>query len=149
MLDLDAPIEPGRGLGGVPIGCDVATILTAHAPLRVIRIGEGGRVVADTEPEVVTIHSFGAVRTWSVAGVVQQVGAFEGYRGRTAPGIGFGSTIAEIEAAYGVAVAKDGEMLAVPGVAGLGIETTEWTTGDAPDPAATIVQMFVHDPTAG
>jgi hypothetical protein len=149
MLDLDAPIEPGRGAGGVPIGCALAEIVAACAPLRVIRIGEGGRVVAESEAEVVTIHSFGAARTWSVAGRVQQVGVFAGYRGRTARGIGVGSTIADVEAAYAVTVVKDGELLAVPGVPGLAIETTEWGPDDAPDPAAVIVQMCVYVPDAG
>ena len=140
MLDPDAPIEPGRGLGGIPIGCAVSEILATAEPQRVIELpgdkdGEGG----------VTIHSFGAIRTWSVDGRVEQVGAFEGYRGRSAAGIGIGSSISEIREAYGDIHAMEGEaVIDLPSTPGIGIETTEWTTGTDPDPAAQAVQIFVH-----
>ncbi len=139
MLDPDALIEPGRGLGGIALGCQVADILAVAEALRVVEIpGEG-------EEEGVTIHSFGSIRTWSVAGRVEQVGAFEGYRGRTASGIGIGSTIEEIRAAHGdVALLGAENMIVVPAVPGAGIETTEWAAPDQPDPTARVVQLFVH-----
>jgi hypothetical protein len=144
MLELDAPIEPGRGLGGIAIGCAVDDILAHAKPLRVVELPGD-----DEDPQGVTIHSFGAIRTWSVAGIVVQVGAFEGYAGRTATGIGVGSTVAEIEAAHEDVVPHDAEGIVVlPDTPGVGIETTEWSTKDEPDPAATIVQIFVHA-TAG
>ena len=75
----------------------------------------------------------------------EQVGAFEGYRGRTPEGIGLDSTIAEIQACYGEAQPLGGEgMIQLPGLPGIGIETTEWSTGDRPDPAARTIQIFVH-----
>ena len=139
MLDPDAPIEPGRGLGGITLGSQVSDLLAVAEPLRVIEIpGEG-------DEEGVTIHSFGAIRTWSVAGRVEQVGAFEGYRGRMASGIGLGSTIDEIRAAHGdVAPLGAENMIVIPAVPGAGIETTEWAVPEAPDPAARVVQLFVH-----
>jgi hypothetical protein len=106
MLDVHAPIEPGIGLGGIPIGCPVADLLAAAEPLRVIELPDDG---SGADP--VTIHSFDAIRTWSVRGIVEQVGAFEGYAGHTADGIG--------------------------------IETTPWAKDD-PDPAAQVIQLFVH-----
>ena len=95
----------------------------------------------DEDPDGVTIHSFGAIRTWSVKGEVVQVGAFEGYSGRTAEGIGVGSIVADLgdvvpEGAPG--------FLALPGTPGIGLETTEWSTGESPDPNAKVVQIYVH-----
>jgi hypothetical protein len=140
MLDIDALIEPGHGLGGIAIGAAVADIVATAEPLRVIEIPGD-----DEDPNGVTIHSFGAIRTWSVTGVVVQVGAFEGYHGRTAAGITIGSAIAEISAACGAVAPMGGEgMITIPSVPGIGFETTEWTTVDEPDPAAHVVQIFVH-----
>jgi hypothetical protein len=136
MLDSGAPIEPGRGLGGVPIGTAVAEILAKHEPLKVFEIPGD-----EEDPDGVTIHSFGAIRTWSVKGRVMQVGAFEGYAGRTANGIGVGSTISEI----GEVVPEGAPgFIALPDTPGIGMETTEWSTGDSPDPDATVVQIYVH-----
>lgn len=140
MLDIDAPIEPGRGLGGIALGAAVADILAEHEPLRVIELP-----TADETEDAVTIHSFGAIRTWSVLGCIEQVGAFEGYLGRTASGIGIGSTIEEILEAHGAVAPMGAEgMISVPALPGVGIETTEWSTGDEPDPAARVIQIFVH-----
>ena len=56
-----------------------------------------------------------------------------------------GRTIAEIQACYGEAQPLGGEgMIQLPGLPGIGIETTEWSTGDRPDPAARTIQIFVH-----
>ena len=144
MLQLDAAIEPGRGLGGIAIGCAVDDVLAHAKPVRVIELPGD-----DEDPQGVTIHSFGAIRTWSVGGVVVPVGAFDGYAGRTAAGIGIGSTVAELAAVHEDVVAHEAEgVVVLPDTPGVGIETTEWSTEDEPDPAATIVQIFVHA-TAG
>ena len=140
MLDTNAPIEPGRGLGGIALGTPTADVLATAEPLRVIEIPGD-----DEDPDGVTIHSFGAIRTWSVHGEVVQVGAFDDYAGTTASGIGLGSTVADITAAHGDVAPMGSEgMISVPAVPGIGIETTEWTTGKAPDPAASAIQIFVH-----
>ena len=140
MLNPDAPIEPGRGLGGIPIGCAVSEILATAEPLRVIQLPG-----PDDATGGVTIHSFGAIRTWSVDGRVEQVGAFKGYRGQMAVGIGVGSTVADIRAACGAVVPTGTEgVITLSEVPGVGIETTDETTGDQPDPAAQVVQIFVH-----
>jgi hypothetical protein len=134
MLNVEAPIEPGCALGGIPVGTSLSEILATAAPLKVYELPDG-----------VTIHSFGAIRVWSVAGRVEQVGAFEGYAGRTADGIGVGSTIAEIRAACGEVEPQGASgFLVLPDTPGLGMETTEWAHEDSPDPDATVVQIFVH-----
>jgi hypothetical protein len=139
MLDLEAPIRPGIGLGGISIGSPVDAILATAEPVRVIELPDEG------DEERVTIHSFGPIRTWSVRGIVEQVGAFEGYRGRTDADLGLGSTIADIRAACGEVVVAGAEgMIALPGTPGIGIETTAWTRDDQPDPAARVIQIFVH-----
>ena len=136
MLDTQAPIEPGRGLGGIAVGTSLTEILENHTPLQVFEIPGD-----EADPDGVTIHSFGAIRTWSVKGEVVQVGAFEGYTGKTAEGVGVGSTVADL----GEVVPEGGPgFLALPGTPGIGLETTEWSTGDTPDPDATVVQIYVH-----
>lgn len=140
MLDVAAPIEPGRGLGGLAIGAAVDAILGQHRPLRVIEIPGD-----DEDPDGVTIHSFGSIRTWSVKGRIVQIGAFEGYAGTTPEGIGIGSTIAELAATCGEARPSGADgFIVLPSRPGVGIETTEWSTGGKPDPDARIVQIYVH-----
>jgi len=140
MLDVEALIEPGLGLGGIAIGTAVDEILAKAEPQQVIDLPRD-----EEDPDGVTIHSFGAIRTWSVKGEVVQVGAFEGYAGRTAGAIGVGSTIAEIRAACGEVAAHGAPgFIVLSDLPGIGIETTEWATGDTPDPDAKAVQIFVH-----
>lgn len=140
MLDVDALIEPGRALGGISLGSAVDDILAQATPERVVELpGESAG------EEGVTIHSFGAIRMWSVAGRVEQVGAFEGYRGHTTEGIGIGSTLADVAGAYGALAPLGAENMAVlPGLPGVGLETTAWGESEDPDPTARIVQLFVH-----
>ena len=139
MLDPEAAIEPGLGLGGIRIGTAVEDVLAQAEPVRVVEIP----VPEGEDP--VTIHSFGAIRTWSVHGEIVQVGAFEGYGGKTAEGIGIDSTIEAIAAAYGEVVPMGGEgMIEMPGRPGIDIETTAWEDEGVPLPSARAIQLFVH-----
>jgi len=131
MIDLDAPILPGKAAAGISIGTPVNDLL--------------GRSQSTTKLDGLK-YDLGAVKVWSENGVITQVGVSSGYRGALEGGIRIGSTIAEVEDCFGCSVEEDDcDNLVVPGSPGWCFDTEEWsgvhTVQD--NRTARIVEIFV------
>jgi hypothetical protein len=97
MIDLDAPIVPGRSAAGVAVGSAVSDLLSTVGAHSTMKLSGGER------------HDLEAVKLWTKDGVITQVGVHSGYRGILQPGIRIGSTISEVEKSFGCSVQKDEE----------------------------------------
>ena len=84
MIDLDAPIVPGKSAAGVFIG-SVVNELFARVDHSTTKLSSGER------------HDLGTVKVWAEDGVITQIGVYSGYRGVLQPGIRVGSTISDVE----------------------------------------------------
>jgi hypothetical protein len=114
--DLSAPIVPGRRAAGIEVGGEIADVLAQSQP-------------SQTEKRAnYIVHEFGAVKIWSLDGVINQIGVYDGYHGMLDDRIGVGSTIAEVEAWCGCQVVEDDEdNLVASGRPGWSFETEQWT----------------------
>src|SRR5689334_19788729 len=112
MIDLDAPIIPGKSAAGVFVGSAASELLsTVGAHLT-------------TELSAKERHDVELVKVWSKDGVIIQVGVYSGYRGMLHPGIRVGSSISEVEESFGCSVEEDEEdNLVVPTSPGWCFET--------------------------
>ncbi len=115
MIDLDAPIVPGRSAAGVVVGSAVSELLSTVGAHSTTKLSGEER------------HDLGVVKIWAKDGVIIQVGVYSGYRGILQPGIRIGSTISEVEKSFGCSVQEDEEdNLVVPTSPGWCFETEEW-----------------------
>jgi hypothetical protein len=134
MIDLDAPIVPGKSAAGISVGSTVGDLLSMVGPHSTTKLSNG------------EWHDLGSIRVWTKDGMVTQVGVYSGYRGMLQPGIGVGSTISDVEASFGCSVQEDKEdNLVVPTSPGWCFETEEWkspkTAGN--NRTARITSIFV------
>ena len=134
MIDLDAPIIPGKSAAGVFVGSPVSELLSTVGAYSTMKLSNE------------EMHDLGMVKVWTKDGTVIQVGVFPGYRGTLHPGIGIGSTISEVEESLGCSVEEDeGDNLVVPTSPGWCFETEEWKTPKnvSNNRNARIVSIFV------
>ncbi len=139
MIDLNAPIIPGKSAAGILLGSDVHYVL--------------GSSQSSVEEQRLTdklhLHDFGAVKVWSSNHVVSQIGVFFGYAGTLNSKIGIGTTIADVESMFGCQIEEDTEdNLIVPGSSGWCFETEEWSQNHIGkvDHGAHITAIFVFKP---
>ncbi len=105
--DLEAPIVPGRSLGGVEVGAAADEMLGSSRAPRI---------------------EIGPVVVWLTEGIVYQVGTRAGYRGQVlGTGIGLGSSLADVERELGRVLEDEEDNLIVEGCAGLVLETEAWS----------------------
>ena len=115
MIDLDAPIVPGKSAAGVLVGTAVSELLSTVGAHTITKLSGAER------------HDLGMVKVWVEGGVITQVGVYSGYRGMLQPDIRVGSTISEVEESFGCSVQEDEEdNLVVPTSPGWSFETEEW-----------------------
>jgi hypothetical protein len=116
MIDVEAPIVPGKSAAGISIGGLVSELVaTAPTPPRKNLSG------AET-------HDLGSVRVWADHGVITQICVYSGYRGVLEPGVRIGSTLADVEESFGCSVEEDeADNLVVPNSPGWCFETEPWT----------------------
>ena len=115
MIDIHAPIVPGKSAAGVFVGTAMSDLLSTVGAHAITKLSSGER------------HDLGVVKVWAKDGVIIQVGVCSGYRGMLQPGIRVGSTISEVEESFGCSVQEDEEdNLVVPTSPGWCFETEEW-----------------------
>lgn len=134
MIDLDAPIVPGRSAAGVIVGTAVSELLSTVGAHTIAKLSGADR------------HDLGMVMVWAEDGVITQVGVYSGYRGMLQPGIRVGSTISEVEESFGCSVQEDEEdNLVVRTSPGWCFETEEWKSPKivSSNRNARIVSIFV------
>jgi hypothetical protein len=137
MIDIDAPIVPGKSAAGVSVGSLVSELVAAVRPRSTTKRSSGER------------HDLGAIRVWAKEGVITQIAVYSGYWGIPQPGIRIGSTIADVEDSFGSSVQEDEEDdLVVPDSPGWCFETEEWGTPQtvSNNRNARIVSIFVFSP---
>jgi hypothetical protein len=109
MLDLNAPIVPGESAAGIRVGQRIEELRLE--PNAVKRLEECER------------WDFGPVRLWVRAGIVEQIGVREGYRGKVDDTVTIGATLSEIQERVGTVVEDDEDNLIVEGYPGWCFET--------------------------
>lgn len=132
MLNLAAPIVPGRSVAGFSIGQQFCTLVEKGASRITLRDG--------TER-----IDFGAVQIWIRDGVIVQIGVGYGYTGKVFEQFGIGSTLSQVESMCGPVSKDDEDNLIVAGSDGWCFETEEWTQGSKPgqNPDVRITGIYV------
>lgn len=133
-FDLDAPIVPNESAAGVRIGEDARSV-----------VERAGSKFIDDPADLVRSYNFGSVILWARAARVHQVGVLRAYRGKVQNQIGLGSTIGDVERAFGNVIEDDDDNLVVPSLPGWCFETEEWMFGDEvhQNRSARIVAIYV------
>ena len=117
--DLDAPIVPNESAAGIQIGADAREI-----------VERASLTFTFDPPDKSRSYSVGVVLLWVRAGTIHQIGVIGGYRGRIDGRIGIGSTIADVEDAFGRVLEDDEDNLVVSSLPGWCFETEPWVDGD-------------------
>ena len=131
-LDLDAPILPGLGAAGVRLLDDLDAALAGEEP--------DERTEYDFGRATVRV---GPVSLGAIDGVITGFQLGPGYRGKVAGAVGIGSTLAEVEAAFGPIATGEEHMVYVECMPGWWILAT-----DPPDGAKVSPDSICHDPEA-
>ena len=114
MLNLNDPIIPGESAAGVRLGQLVEGIIAAVQPLTTIPLPGSVKVC------------FESVNLWVKGNRVTQIGVIGNYQGKLSGTIGIGSTIRDIQNAFGPVVEDEEDNLTVPSMAGWCFETEPW-----------------------
>ena len=117
MFDLNAPIIPNISAAGIKIGQSAAKILAAATPASINQIENGQQLC------------FENVNVWTKNGLVDQIGVYAEYQGTIKGIIGIGSTMSDVQAAFGKIIEDDEDNLIIVGIPGCYFETEEWKHG--------------------
>ncbi len=89
MIDLKAPIIPGKSAAGIHIGQPIGELLILQKP-RAIK-----------KPEGFIRYEFGAVWVWTCNDLIDQIGLFQGYEGTLAEGLRIGAQMVDVKESIG------------------------------------------------
>ena len=145
MLDLDAPILPGRGAAGIRLGDRLENVLRACAGLFTeARVGNA----CLCDPWSASVYHSASVDVSHRDGRVSQITVHGGYRGRLRGAVGLGSTPAEIACAIGPWVEVDADVYGIAGLPGFAFGVEGWfVTAEHPGlRAAPIREITVFTP---
>ena len=118
LIDLRAPIEPGKTAAGLSIGDAVEKLSQAGCSTT--------RKLADG----LELFDFGPIRIWARGGVIDQIGVRGEYSGHViGTTIGIGSTIQQVRDAIGPVLEDDEDNLIVAHLDGVCFETGTWRGG--------------------
>ncbi|HST90204.1 MAG TPA: hypothetical protein VLJ14_17650 [Ktedonobacterales bacterium] len=123
MLDLDAPILPGRGAAGIHLGDRLEDVLRASAGLFTeARVGNA----CLCDPWSTSVFRSASVDLSHRDGRVSQITVHNGYRGRLHGAVGLGSTPAEIARAIGPWEEVDADVYGIACLPGLAFGVAGW-----------------------
>jgi len=130
-IDLKAPIEPGRGAGGILLGDPVDEL---PPPTARVQLHEAER------------SDYPSVSVWVRQGLVDQVGVRAGYAGKLLGSLAIGTSIQDVARELGTVTEDDEDNLIVPGSPGWCFETEAWTLSHKLEDnrASRITEIFVH-----
>ena len=115
MIDIRAPIVPGKLAAGISIGGLVKELRTTVTTQSTTKLSSGERYDLDV------------IKLWVKNGVITQICVRSGYRGVLENRISIGSTIGDVEERFGCSVEEDEEdNLIAPNSPGWCFETEEW-----------------------
>lgn len=146
MLDLSAPIEPGKRAAGIALGAPIAAVLRAAQPDSLT-----AEPVINTclqAPTGITHYTAPAIELWEADGQVIQMRVRTGYRGAiSGSAISLGATRAQISAAFGPLTLDDAGNPAICALPGLSFEFALPIHGQPPASAPLIaVSIFPPSP---
>jgi len=123
MLDLDAPILPGRGAAGIRLGDRLEDVLRACSGL-FTEVHVGNACLCD--PWSASVFRSASVDLSHRDGRVSQITIHNDYRGRLRCAVGLGSTPAEIARAIGPWEEVDADIYGIAGLPGLAFGVEGW-----------------------
>lgn len=123
MLDLDAPILPGRGAAGIRLGDRLENALRACAGL-FTEAHVGNACLCD--PWSASVFRSACVDLSHRDGRISQITVHDGYRGRLCSAVGLGSTPSEIARAIGPWEELDADVYGIAGLPGLAFGVAGW-----------------------
>lgn len=139
-IDFDALIVPGAMAAGLRLGASLSEALAAQSSA-ITALLDGARLL-----------EFGPVQVWEGAGVIQQIGVHDGYRGCIdGSRIQVGSTLRELVERWGPIQVGDSDELTLESLPGLCFEAPwGWALEPHSRPEdnldARITGIFVHAP---
>jgi len=141
LMNIDAPIVPGKSAAAIQLGSPIEEILEQHnnsfSPGEVVNL-------SPSFPLNIRYRS-AMVDVWAVEGKVEQIMVHDGYRGKLMDTIGLGSTIADVERQIGPVEEDEEDNLVIRDCPGLLFEV-EGYFPDVKDPAirhAPIKEIYV------
>jgi hypothetical protein len=138
MIDLDAPILPGRGAAGLMLGDQIESVL-AECP----DVFDAEEIVNPYTPVNTTRYRSPSVSLLEENGQVVQIMIHGNYRGKLDCQIGLGSTIADIQNLCGQCAEDDEDNLTIEGLSGLCFDVTGSFPNKA-NPFNPTNPMFLH-----
>lgn len=112
MLDLRAPIVPGKSAAGVMLGQSAQEIRVTPKAVSTL---DGGEFL-----------EFDSVFLWVVDGLVDRICVSGVYGGLIGDTVGIGSTLQQAQDSLGPVIEDESDNLVVVGLPGLSLETEAW-----------------------
>jgi len=111
MIDLKAPILPGRGAAGVLIGAEISRVLPESSAFRI-----------DHRQDGIEVYRSDSVDLWTKNLIIFQIGVHGQYEGKLLGSFGLGSGLRELQDRVGPVELDDEDNLVLKGVPGLSFE---------------------------
>lgn len=119
MIDLDAPIIPGKGAAGLVLNAQIEPILEENPG-----VFKSEKIVNSFVPVNLTRYRSPAVDLWEEDGCIVQIMVHSEYQGKLDSKIGIGSTVADIQHLYGQCEEDEDDNLIIKEIPGLYFDVT-------------------------
>jgi hypothetical protein len=134
MFDLAAPIVPGKSAAGIKLGQSIDEIIKSHQPVEILPLGDEIK------------YCFHQIDLWVKHDKVVQIGVKLDYLGSIQNKISIGSTINDVQLAFGKVIEDEEDNLVVPNIFGWCFETEIWQNGHKIDDnlISQITEIFIY-----